>query len=77
MPSWFMRVAWKCRGKRRVRLQMLDGGKHTVEGIRLGRWSGSYILMQAVMLVEEGRTVSLDGVIEVPVGNVYLVQVLS
>lgn len=77
MPAWLMRLLWKTRGKRRVRLQMLDDSLPTFEGVRLGRWGGCYVLMQARLIHADGSTNVLDGVTEVPVERVFFAQVLS
>ena len=75
MPAWLMRLAWKARGKRRVRLH-LRGDDPSVEGILLGRYAGHYVLLTATMLEDEDTSVPLDGTVEVPAGNVVFVQVL-
>ena len=74
MPVWMMRLLWKVRGKRMVRLH-LDNTQPSVEGILAGRWSGHYVVLAANLLAD--GEVPVAGHIEVPAERVLLVQVLE
>jgi hypothetical protein len=76
MPAWLMRLVWKVRGKRLVRLH-LDNDQPSVEGILAGRWSGHYVLLAASVYEGSDRSVSLTGHLEVPAERVLFVQVMS
>lgn len=73
MPAWMMRLVWKVRGKRRVRLH-LDENQPTVEGILAGRWGGHYVVLAPNILADGDHQVT--GHVEVPAERVVLVQVL-
>ena len=81
MPVWVMRLLWKVRGKRIVRLLPIDGDP-TWEGILAGCYGGRdghYVLLAAKMMIETTTDVdqhALGGVIEVPRERVRAVQVL-
>lgn len=78
MPWWLSRLGWMLRRKRRVRVHSTRGGQeYTLEGVRLGCWGGSIVLMLAQQHVTDTETVSLDGVVEVPRDSVIFVQVLT
>lgn len=79
MPWWLSRFAWRFRRKRlvRVHLEVAAGRPDTVEGVRLGVWGGSLVLMLPKVLEAADRTHALDGLLEIPVGRVIFVQVLS
>lgn len=68
-----MRLVWKVRGKRRVRLH-LDENQPTVEGILAGRWGGHYVVLAPNILADGDHKVT--GHVEVPAERVVLVQVL-
>ncbi len=74
MPVFFMRLLWKVRGKRRVRLH-LDENRPSVEGILAGRWGGHYVVL-APNLLADGE-VPISGHVEVPSERVVFVQVLE
>ena len=74
MPRWLGRALWAVRGKRRVRLHMVDRAAKSVEGILQGRWGGHYVLL-APQIVDGDRTYSLTGHLEVPAERVLFVQV--
>ncbi len=76
MPSWIMRLVWKVRGKRLVRIH-LEGDKPTMEGILVGCWGGHYVLLRASIYEAAERSISLTGHIEVPRESVLFVQVLT
>lgn len=79
MPAWLVRLIWKVRGKRVVRLLPIDGDP-TWEGIYAGCFGGRdghYVLLAAKMLIETATDVethALGGVIEVPRERVRAVQ---
>ena len=80
MPSWLLRLVWKVRGKRMVRLHLIDppdGQLPSVEGILVGRWSGHYVLLAPRLLETSEESASLDGHLEVPSERVAFVQVLA
>lgn len=79
MPWWWSKLAWRMRRKRmvRVHLEVPHGAPETIQGVRLGQWGGAVVLMLPKVLEEEGRTISLDGVLEIPNSRVLFVQVLS
>lgn len=74
MPVWMMRLLWKVRGKRKVRLHLNDN-EPSVEGILAGRWAGHYVVLAASLLADGELPVS--GHVEVPAERVLLVQVLD
>jgi hypothetical protein len=76
MPAWILRLVWKLRGKRHVRIHLLEP-RPTFEGILLGVWQGRYVLMKASVLEAEDRTHGIDGVAEIPREHVVFVQRLS
>lgn len=71
-----MRLIWKVRGKRRVRLHLL-GQAPSLEGVLAGRYGGHYVLLVSSLVEAEGRNVPLDGHLEVPAERVLFVQVLG
>ncbi len=73
MPVFLMRLLWRVRGKRRVRLHMV-GMNESVEGILAGRWGGHYVVLSA-SLVNAQRGTTVKGHVEVPVERVLFVQV--
>lgn len=75
MPAWLLRLLWRLRGKRLVRLHLVDQ-EASLEGILLGRWSGHYVLLTGTLLEAEGRSIRIDGYMEVPSERVLFVQVL-
>lgn len=77
MPAWLLRLVWKVRGKRRVRLHPIEEGKPTIEGVRIGHWKGTHVLIGARLLLSTEMTVPLEGVVEVMDDRVLFVQVLS
>lgn len=79
MPWWMSKAAWRFRRRRLVRLHLEapEGTPATVEGVRLGRWGGHYVLMLPKVLEAADRTHQLDGVLEVPERRVLFLQVLS
>ena len=75
MPNWLLRLIWRVRGKRRVRLHLLDV-EHSIGGVLLGVVGGHYLLAKPKLIEAEDRTIPLDGLVEVPRERVLLVQVL-
>lgn len=75
MPRWLGRLLYALRGKRRVRLHLVDPHP-TVEGVLVGRWCGHYVLVLPKLLNDEGKTLALEGDLEVPAERVVFVQVL-
>ena len=73
MPAWIMRLVWKVRGKRRVRLHLTDN-QPTVQGVLAGKWGGHYVVLTPTILADGEVTVS--GHVEVPADRVLFVQVL-
>ena len=73
MPAWIMRLVWKVRGKRLVRLH-LENNLPSVEGILAGRWGGHYVVLTPQVLSDGSN--KLSGHVEVPAERVVLVQVL-
>lgn len=69
-------MLWSLRGKRRVRLH-LQANDPSVEGILQGRWGGHYVLLAPKLLEAPGRTLSMEGHLEVPASRVVFVQVLG
>lgn len=76
MPAWLLRIVWRVRGKRRVRLHLV-GKVESFEGVQVGRWGGAYYLLHASLLKSETESVLLDGMIEVLEDRVDFAQVLS
>lgn len=76
MPAWLLRLVWRVRGKRRVRLHLVDRVE-SFEGVQIGKWGGCFLLASASMLMNETDTVSLDGIIEIATSRVLFAQVLS
>lgn len=76
MPAWLLRLVWRVRGKRRVRLHLVERVE-SFEGVQIGRWGGAYYLIHASLLKSEDESVSLDGVVEVLEARVDFAQVLS
>jgi hypothetical protein len=68
-----MRLVWKVRGKRRVRLHLTDN-QPTVQGVLAGKWGGHYVVLTPTILADGEVTVS--GHVEVPADRVLFVQVL-
>ena len=71
-----MRLVWKVRGKRLVRLH-LDKDQPSVEGLLAGRWGGHYVLLRPSVYETSDRSHSLTGHLEVPAERVLFVQVMS
>ena len=76
MPSWFVRLIWKVRGKRLARLHLLDPAP-SIEGILVGCWGGHYIVIQPKIVEQPDQVVALEGYVEIPRERVLFVQVLS
>lgn len=76
MPAWLLRLVWRVRGKRRVRLQMV-GDLPSIEGVQIGKWGGCHVLANATLLRSESETVTLDGITEVAFARVFFAQVLT
>lgn len=76
MPAWLLRLVWRVRGKRRVRLHLIDRVE-SFEGVQIGKWGGCYMLIGASMLLSETETVSVEGVLEIATARVLWAQVLS
>lgn len=76
VPVWLLRLLWRVRGKRWVRLHLV-GHESSFEGLLAGRWDGHYVLMAACLLESSDRTVRLDGHVEVPAERVLFCQVLG
>lgn len=49
----------------------------TLEGILDGRVDGRYVLVVPKMVIAEGQTVALEGLVEVPAERVVFVQVIG
>jgi len=73
LPVWMMRLVWKVRGKRLVRLHLVDN-LPSVEGILAGCWGGHYVVLTPNVLSDGDN--KLSGHAEVPSERVVLVQVL-
>jgi hypothetical protein len=76
MPVWLARLLWMLRGKRLVRLHLIDADP-SLEGILAGRWRHHYILLSPKLLETENQTRAIDGHVEVPAERVLFVQVLA
>lgn len=76
MPAWLLRVVWKVRGKRRVRVHLV-GRVESFDGVQIGRWGGAYYLIHASFLKSEDESITLDGVVELLEKRVDFVQVIS
>lgn len=74
MPVWCLKIAWRIRGRRLVRIHQKDG-LPSIEGVLVGVAAKRYVVLSAVMLGDGGAT-ELAGHVEVPKENVMLVQVL-
>ena len=80
IPRWVSRIVWAFRGKRRVRLHLIDppkGQLPSLEGIMIGCWGGHYILLAPKAITSTDGGPQLDGHVEVPRERVAFVQVLS
>lgn len=78
-PRWLARILWSFRGKRLVRLQLIDppkGSLPTLEGILVGCWSGHYVLLAPKAIESATATVTLEGHVEVPKERVAFIQVM-
>lgn len=79
IPRWVARIVWAFRGKRRVRLHLVDPPKTalpSLEGVLVGRWGGHYVLL-APSVITSDMTKPVSGHIEVPAELVLFVQVLG
>ena len=76
MPRFLARIVYALRGKRRVRLHLVDDGP-TLDGVLVGRWSGHYVLLLPRLVKGPEESVELDGLVEVPAERVVFVQVVS
>ena len=76
VPLWMLRLVWTIRGRKLARLHIRDADP-SLEGILVGVTAGHYVLLNPKLVEAEDRTHALQGHIEVPVGNVLFVQVLS
>jgi hypothetical protein len=79
IPRWVARLLWMVRGRRLVRLHLVNPSKGldmTIEGILVGRWGGHYILQAPRVLKSTEESYSL-GEAEVPSENVVMVEVLA
>ena len=80
IPRWVGRVVWAFRGKRRVRLHLIDppgGSAPSLEGILQGRWAGHYVLLVPSVIEEVGANAAIEGHLEVPAERVLFVQVIG
>lgn len=80
MPFWLLRLIWKVRGKRLVRVHCEDRPNTpvtTFEGILAGLHGGHYLLLAAKLIKDAEDAVSLEGMIEIPSDRVIFVQVLA
>jgi len=75
MPRFLARIFYALRGKRRVRLHLINDGP-SLGGILLGRWAGHYILMIPQLMSEPDQAIALEGLVEVPAEKVLFVQVI-
>jgi len=74
VPVWVLKIAWKIRGRKLVRIHQKDG-LPSIEGVLVGVAAKRYILLSASILGDGGAT-ELAGHVEIPRENVMLVQVL-
>jgi hypothetical protein len=80
MPFWLLRLVWKVRGKRMVRVHCEDRPHTpvtTFEGILAGLHGGHYVLLAAKGLKGVEDSVSFEGILEIPADRVTCVQVLT
>ncbi len=80
MPRWLGRVFYAFRGKRSVRLHLVDRPgvpAPTLEGVLVGRFAGHYVLLVPKLVQSGGAPIELEGVVEVPTEQVLFLQVLS
>jgi len=63
-------VGKRCR---RYAFHMKDGSP-TIEALLVARRRGEYVVKDALILKSADESVALDGVIEVPRGNVWVLQ---
>lgn len=79
IPRWLGRLLYAFRGKRPVRLHLVDApGMQTtpsIDGLLVGRWSGHYVLLVPRVVLDEGQTRALTGTVEVPAERVLFIQV--
>lgn len=64
------------RRKRKVRVH-LTVANESIDGIQVGRRpvAGHYLLLVPKVIEDAGQTVSLEGTLEIPSGNVLYIQV--
>ena len=74
MPVWCLKLAWRVRGRRLVRIHQV-GGMPTIEGILVGVAAKRYVVLSASVL-DSGVATEIAGHVEVPRENVMFVQVL-
>jgi hypothetical protein len=63
------------RGRKLVRVHVQNGS--SLEGVYRGRRGGHYVLELAKLLESAGKTVALEGWVEIPERNVVFLQVLA
>lgn len=79
MPRWLGRTLFALRGKRLVRLHLVDEpGMQTtpsIDGVLVGRWAGHYVLELPKVVRDEDDVIPVTGTVEVPAERVLFVQV--
>mgnify|MGYP000971961470 CR=1 FL=1 len=79
MPAWVMRLVWRVRGRRLVRLHLVEERGvpfDAIDGVLVGRWGGHYVVLLP-KIVRPGGETALEGHVEVPAARVVMVQVLG
>ena len=74
MPRWWGQLTSKLRRTRTVRVHLQDGT--TLSGFHRGVWAGHVVLELAKLHESVDVTVALDGLVEIPKGNILFVQTL-
>jgi len=75
MKAWFVRLRWKLRGRRQVRIQLVGGD--AIDGILLGVVAGHYQLAKAYYYaqVTPDRGEEMLGETWIPKERVFLLNV--
>lgn len=76
MPRWWGQLVSKLRRRRMVRVH-LKGDAPSMEGFYRGIWAGHYVLEVAKMHEAVDRAVPLEGLVEIPRGNVLFLQTVT
>lgn len=75
--GWLSRlISWLFRRPPRLVRVHMKGEEPSITGFLRGRYDGHYVLLVAKLHESIDSTIPLEGIIEIPVGNVLFMQAL-